>query len=207
MEIIKLSEENFDELILKAKTILKKGGVIIYPTDTLYGLGVLASNEEAVKKVKLIKNRIDESTSKKPISIIVSDKEMLENYVETNDSCNKLISKYLPGKLTLILKSKNKELSKNLNSGDTLGIRIPDNNFVLNLVKELGEPITTTSANLAGQSTKSTVDEILEDLGENIKLIDLAIDQGVLSGKGSTVVDFTNDEIKVLREGEVVMNF
>jgi L-threonylcarbamoyladenylate synthase len=199
METIRLTQENFDETVARASAVLRSGGVILYPTDTLYGLGADAFSDEAVTKIYAIKGR-DE---KKPIHCIVPDMRTAEQYAEVNDLAQKFAQKFMPGPLTLVLKKK-----ANIDSGivkgmTTIGIRIPQNKFCLDLARAFG-PYTTTSANVAGAADLRSVPEILAQLGERASLIDLIIDAGELpERKPSTVVDVCSGEAHMLREGAI----
>lgn len=201
METIQLQEGHIDVAIDRATAILRSGGVVLYPTDTLYGLGADAFSDAAVAKVYAIKGR-DE---KKPIHCVVSSIDEVESYAEVNDFARRLARKFLPGPLTLILHKK-----QNIDSGiakgiTTFGIRIPQNEFCLGLAKAFG-PYTTTSANLASAANLRSVPEILAQLGEQADLIDLVIDAGELPVRDpSTVVDVSTGEFKIVREGAVTL--
>lgn len=182
---------------------LKTGNILLYPTDTVYGLGVDALNAEALKKLKELKGR-DAEESKKPISILVADMAMAGEYAEVTPLAEKLAARFLPGKLTLVLKAKS-NLPDELTAGTgTIGIRIPHNVFCLTLVREFGRPITATSANVAGMETKSSAPEILAQFGERAGMIGKVIDAGELvHSLPSTVVDARNEKPLLLREGAV----
>ncbi|MCB9806156.1 threonylcarbamoyl-AMP synthase [Candidatus Nomurabacteria bacterium] len=203
-EIIKIDDLNQVDTGVENKIVetLKTGGIILYPTDTLYGLGARISNKDAVNKVRKIKER----DSQKPISILVSNKDMLGRYVETNEVANQLIGNYLPGALTLILTSKDKDLSNLLGSDEKLGVRIPDVPFILKIVEKLDCPITTTSANISGKENLNNVTGILEQLRENKDLIDLVIDAGEVTGQNSTIVDVADEKPNVIRQGILKIN-
>lgn len=188
--------------VAKAAEVLAKGGVILYPTDTLYGLGADALSDEAVAKVRQIKGR-DEG---KPIHAIISSLEMAIEYAEVNDSARKLAEKFLPGPLTLILKKKAGVETGIAKGIDTFGIRIPDNQFCLDVARAFGKPFTTTSANTSGEATGRSVLEILAQLGGRAQLIDLVIDAGELPERQpSTVADVSSGQIKILREGAIIL--
>ena len=204
MEVLKLTETNAQECVVRAAAVLRDGGVILYPTDTLYGLGADALSDEAVAKVQKIKGR-DEN---KPIHAIVAGLAMAETYVIVNKPARLLAKKFLPGPLTLVLKKK-----ANVHSGigrgmDTFGIRIPDNEFCLALAREFGKPYTTTSANRAGDTSQLTPEAILAQLGESAaSIIDLIVDAGILPEKQpSTIVDVSAGEVKILRNGAIPGN-
>ncbi|MBX9765183.1 threonylcarbamoyl-AMP synthase [Patescibacteria group bacterium] len=173
--------------------------MILYPTDTIYGLGVDATDPEAVSRLFVLKGR-DE---KKPISIVVSDIEMMRQYAEVTPLAEKLVAKFLPGKLTIVLNAKN--LPDNLTAGTgTVGIRIPNHPVPMRLVRELGKPITATSANVAGRSTMNSVSEILSQFGERASMVTEVIDEGMLpESLPSTVVDARGERPVVLREGAI----
>ncbi len=199
MEILQLSNKNTDDCIARAREVLRAGGVILYPTDTLYGIGVDALSDHAVSKVYDIKGR----EKLKPIHAIVADIEMAERYAEMNDMARRLLRELATGQLTLILKK------RNLNTGitreiDTFGFRIPDNKFCIALVRAFDGPITATSANKSGDTSERTVPKILAQLGSAVSGIDLVIDAGELPlRQPSTVVDMTGQRPLILREGAI----
>ncbi|MES2014776.1 MAG: L-threonylcarbamoyladenylate synthase [Patescibacteria group bacterium] len=180
--------------------ILNTGGILLYPTDTLYGLGVDALNVEALKKLRTLKGR-DEG---KPISVVVADITMAEEYAELTPLAKKLAENFLPGKLTLILNAK-ETLPKELTAGTgTIGIRIPNHLLCLNIAREFGRPYTATSANVSGMNPKHSVPEILAQFGAEAHMIGRAIDVGeLLESLPSTVVDARGDVPRVLREGVI----
>ncbi len=181
--------------------ILRRGGLVIYPTETLYGIGVDTTNPEAVKKLTEYKNR----PFGKPYSIAVTDKKMAEEYVELNETAKNLYDKFLPGPLTIISKGKHKVAPGVESEDGTLGIRIPAYPKVLELVKKFGKPVTSTSANASYKKRPYKVADILENISDKQKaLIDLIIDVGELpKNDPSTVVDTTLDDPVTLRQGEI----
>jgi len=184
------------KIIEKAVKIIKNGGVVVYPTDTLYGLGANALDKGAVKRVFEIKGR----KFNKPISIAFSSLEQAKKYVKFNYTALKLAKKFLPGPLTLILPLK-KKLPENLTQGkNEIGIRIPDNKIALELIKKSGVPITATSANLSGGKDPVTAKEAIKQIGNKV---DLILDAGKCKySKGSTIVKIA-DEIEIIREGVI----
>lgn len=199
METRTLTKNNIEECVARAAAVLRSGGVILYPTDTLYGLGADAFSDEAVAKVYSIKGR-DE---RKPMHAVFTDLEMVEIYAELNDVARKLAPRFLPGALTLIVKKRGAiaGISKGI---ETIGVRIPDDEFCLELARVFGKPYTATSANSAGLPTQHSVEKILEQLGPKADGVDLVIDGGELSARQpTTVVDVRGDEIVVLREGAI----
>jgi|SRR3989344_158457 len=200
MERIRLELSAFDKCVNRATEILSSGGVILFPTDTLYGLGADAFSDKAVDQIYAIKGR-DE---KKPIHCIVADIAMAEEYAEVTDDARLLFERLLPGGLTVILRKR-----KNVRGGiargiETIGIRIPHNDFCIQLAGAFGEPFTATSANLAGHEHQRSVEAILKQLGPNAEIIDLIIDAGELPPSApSTVVDLSGEEPVILREGAI----
>jgi L-threonylcarbamoyladenylate synthase len=201
MEILKpKNRDQLNEAVTEAATVLSQGGLIIYPTDTLYGIGVDATNEFAVNNVYKLKGR----ESHKPLSVIVRDDRMAKEYVEFNSLAENIAERMLPGPLTLILKQKNKLAPNVTPEGDTLGVRMPDSYFCLALAAQFGRPYTTTSANRSG-SRAGDVEQVLEQLKEHESLIDLVIDVGPLDKKRpSSVLDVSDGQsVTVLRQGDI----
>jgi L-threonylcarbamoyladenylate synthase len=197
VEIIKLNSKTVDAAI----KVLKNGGLVIYPTETLYGIGADATNPAAIKKLSEYKNR----PLGKPYSIAVTDQKMAEEFVELNAIAKNLYSEFLPGPLTIISKGKHK-VSHGIESEEgTLGIRIPDYKLVIGIVKKFGRPITATSANASYKKRPYKISDILEKISEKQKeLIDLIIDAGELPpNEPSTVIDTTLDDPVTLRQGEI----
>ncbi|MFZ2887339.1 MAG: L-threonylcarbamoyladenylate synthase [Minisyncoccia bacterium] len=197
MDILKL--EDFGAAVTRAAGALRRGGVIIFPTDTLYGLGADAFSDEAVDKVYAIKGR-DEG---KPTHCIVSDLAMAAEYAEVNDAAKKLAEKFLPGALTLILKKKVGVEGGIARRMDTVGIRIPNNEFCIELARAFGKPFTATSANTAGMNVEASVEKIIAQLGGGAG-VDLAIDAGPSPlAQPSTVVNVVSGHPSILREGAI----
>ncbi|MDH7476674.1 MAG: L-threonylcarbamoyladenylate synthase [Microgenomates group bacterium] len=199
MKIINPKKLSLKELLSLVKGHLDKGGLVVFPSDTVYGLLVDATNEEAVKKLISFKER----PPGKAISVFLSDFQMLNDYTKVNSYQLRLLKNLLPGPFTFILKSKH-QVSKLLEAEDgTLGIRIPDYKLIIDLVKYYKKPLTATSANLSSQSPHYSIKSFIRSLSlKKIKLIDLIVDAGKLPrNKPSTVVDLTEPEIKILRQG------
>tara|TARA_R110000868_G_scaffold12777_3_gene60543 strand:+ start:915 stop:1544 length:630 start_codon:yes stop_codon:yes gene_type:complete len=196
---IKMYAENPDpakvELVVK---VLRKGGVIIYPTDTVYGMGCDIFNTRAIDRIKRIKQL---KGKKVDMSFICYDLSHISEYTKSlSTAVFKLMKKTLPGPFTFILNSSNK-VPKILNaSKKTVGIRVPDNNIPRAIVKELGNPIITTSIKDDDDVIEYSTDPelILEKFDG---LVDLVIDGGYGNIMASTVVDCTGDNPEILREG------
>lgn len=200
MERLKISQDNYEKVVEKAVTVLKEGGLIIYPTETCYGVGVVASNEEAVSKLLEYKKR----PQGKAISIAVNSLLMAKKFVEVNKTAEKFYKEFLPGPITVISKSKHL-LDKRLESeSGTLGVRIPEFKLVLDLIAKTEKPITATSANSAGKKTPYTIEDVLNNLNKTqLTQIALILDAGELPhNPPSTVIDTTKEDLKILRVGD-----
>ena len=153
-----------DEAIKQAIDVLKDGGLIVFPTETCYGLGGDATNPEALKKIMEYKKL----RGSKPISIAVSDKEMAEEYVEINEMAENLYKNYLPGPITVISMSKGNLVPPVVSQQGAVGIRYPDYDFTLELIKKFGKPITATSANMSYRSAPYSIDQLIKDLPRKV---------------------------------------
>lgn len=184
---------HFEQDIRTASGIIRSGGVIIYPTETVYGLGADAYNTKAVMKVSAIKKR----SADKPISIAVSDLNMLKSAARPDAPAEKFIHKFLPGPVTVILPKK-EEVPDILTGGsDLIGIRWPDHPLTLGLIKSVGSPITSTSANTAGMPAPSRLEDIEEEI---LPQVDYVVREGGCGySEPSTIVDLVNR--KILRRG------
>jgi len=173
---------------------LRQGGVIAYPTDTIYGIGCDIFNRKGVKKIYQIKQR----DPRKPFSFICSDLSEVANYAQVSNAAFKIMKRYLPGPYTFVLEASRVVPDLLTTKQKTVGIRIPDNPIALQIVRELGHPLVTTSANISGEDIFSDPADIQQKLG---KLLDLVVDGGSLSGDPSTVISLVNDQVEVIREG------
>jgi len=174
---------------------------VVYPTETLYGIGAGATNSEAVKKLTEYKNR----PFGKPYSIAVTGQKMAEEFVELNETAKNLYKEFLPGPLTIVSRGKHKVATGVESENGTLGIRVPDYKLVINIVKKLGKPVTATSANASYKKRPYKISDILDNISDRQKdLIDLIIDAGELPhNEPSTVIDTTLDDPVTLRQGEI----
>lgn len=173
--------------IKKAADIIRNGGIVIYPTETVYGIGANIFSQDALKKVFAIKKRMPG----KPVSIAVSGFGMISDLAYINEKERRFIEKLLPGPVTVLLKKKD-TVPDILTSGDVVGIRYPDHNIAIELIELAGVPITSTSANISGEPPPCRVDEIKISA-------DFIIDGGNCGGEPSTVVDIVNR--KIVRKG------
>ncbi|HBG62331.1 MAG: threonylcarbamoyl-AMP synthase [Omnitrophica WOR_2 bacterium GWF2_38_59] len=191
-EIIKVHPDLPDNnnKIVYCANVIRHGGLVIFPTETVYGIAADYSNKEAVNKLYEVKKRSHE----KPFSVLISQKELISNYTRsTSSSLYKLINEFWPGPLTVVVRSREE--------GKTIGIRMPDNIVALSLVREARCTLAAPSANLEDCPPPSTCEEALKDLDG---LVDVALDGGPSRiGQGSTVLDLTQENMNILREGSI----
>ena len=193
MKILKTSIDNFDgEIIDEAINVLADGGIVLYPTDTVYGLGANIFDKRAVKRVFEIKQR----SPLKPLSILVSDVDAIDLVAKVSVMQKEVINQYLPGPYTFILK-KREIVPRVVTSGSSLvGVRVPDNEIACRLATIF--PITTTSANLSDDEVLSNPKDILDQLDCEV---DLVIDIGDLDSiHASKVIDLSNSSPKIIRK-------
>lgn len=189
MKIIKIADHSQATILKTAVKILTVGGLVIYPTETIYGAGVDATNQTAVKKLLAYKSKREG----KPLSIAVTDTTMAQQYAQLNPQALNLHQKFLPGPYTIISKAKNNLANDVASEFGTVGIRIPNYKLITELATALNKPITATSANASGKKRPYTIQDIFDNLSTKQKnLIDLVIDAGKLPfNEPSTVIDTT----------------
>lgn len=181
---------------------LHNGQLVVFPSDTVYGLLVDATNEQAVKKLISFKNR----APGKAISIFVADMDMLAEQLEVTSEKLRVIKQLLPGPFTIVLPSRHRVSPLLESEKGTLGVRIPQYPSINTLCQTFGKPITATSANLGGRHPHYSIQSLLHQLPENKKqLIDLIVDVGKLPrNKPSTVLDLTTSDMKIVRKGDII---
>lgn len=175
---------------------IEKGNLVIIPTDTVYGISCDATNKETVEKVFIAKKR-----EKKPLILMVSSIDMLKKYVKPlNDLEEQIINKYWPNTLTILFKKKD-NLPDDITCGsDYVGIRMPNNKFLLELIEKIDKPIVSTSANISGNSVITNTNMIEPELK---KYISYVYDDGEKTNVASTLMQVVDNKIKILREGEL----
>ena len=200
MKATKINKNNYLEIIDQTIKVLKQSGLVVFPSDTVYGLLCDATNEKAAQKLIKFKNR----PPGKAISVFCNF-GLVNQLVRINKDQQKIIEEILPGPYTIILPSKHKTNKLLESEKGSLGIRIPMYRYIETLTNKFKKPITATSANIAGRPAHYSVETLLKELSNKQKdLIDLIVDAGILSrNKPSTVVDLTESDIKILRQGEV----
>ncbi len=200
MKRFRLTNNNWDEVIDTAVKILNEGGLVIYPTETCYGIAADATNDKALSKLLAYKT----FRGSKPISIAVSDIEMAQKYVTLNDMALNIYKNYLPGPITVVSTNNGNLNPPVVSKQGSTGIRIPDYKFTLQLIEKFGRPITATSANVSYKPHPYSIDQLIKDLPKKSeKLIDMYIDDGELQRNvPSTILDTTMNTLTVLREGK-----
>ena len=179
--------------IKKVVEIFKNGGAIVFPTDTVYGIGCDPYNENAVKKIYEIKSR----DKIKSLPVLAYSIDIVKQIVMMDKLTEKIVEKYWPGPLTLILKLKDQKLKKSLNLEEKIAIRIPNSECTLKLLKECNL-LVGTSANVSGDSSFTDPQKCIE----NLKNYDAFVDGGTITSKGeSTIIEIENEKIHVIREG------
>lgn len=178
--------------------IIKNGGIVVFPTETVYGIGTNGLYKEAVQRLYKIKER----PLNKPISLLVSDFEMIENVVKDISEIEyKIMKKFFPGPLTIILNKKDIVPDILTSGGSTVGIRMPEEEITRKLIEYAGVPIAAPSANISGKPSGIDIKDIIKEFGDKVNYY---IDGGKSKiGISSTIVKVENNSIKILREGSI----
>ncbi len=193
--ILQINPENPQpRLISRVVSELKQGALIAYPTDTIYGLGCDIFNKRGVKNIYQIKQR----DPRQPFSFICADLSDVANYAQVSNFAFKIMKRHLPGPYTFVLEA-TRVVPDNLTTRQkTVGIRIPQDEIALAIVRELGHPLVTTSANESGNEPLHDPQEIDQVMG---RMLDLVVDGGNRLGDPSTIISLIDDRVEVLREG------
>jgi L-threonylcarbamoyladenylate synthase len=192
---MKVLEAN-NEVIKAAAFLLREGGVVVYPTETVYGLGCIPSDPDAAQRICEIKQRAD-----KPLPLICSDIEAVKKIVKMNTAAEKLAAKFWPGPLTMVLPAKVKYNKWVTHGATTLGLRVTEHPVAQKLAKYAGGVIVSTSANISGDEPAKSAKEAREIFGNKV---DIIIDGGSSPrSESSTVVDLSGDEVRLLRKGPI----
>lgn len=181
--------------------VLNEGGIVIFPTDTVYGVACNCFNEEAIKKLFEIKKR----PTYKPINVLTDDLSKIKAITkQITDTEKKLIEKYMPGALTVIME-RNEKIPNILTAGlETIGVRIPNNKIALSILEKFDYPLAVTSVNISGEKDGIEVTDFIDEFEDKV---DIIIDGGKSEiGIPSTIVKVTNDNIEVVRKGSIKIN-
>ncbi|MEA4916844.1 L-threonylcarbamoyladenylate synthase [Proteiniphilum sp.] len=200
--LVKIYNENPNPReVEKVVSVLREGGIVIYPTDTLYGMGCDALNVRAVEKICELKGI---NPQKSNLSIICNDLSAISEYAKVNTPVFKLMKRNLPGPFTFILPTTS-SLPKIYKNKKTVGIRVPDNNIIREVVALLGNPVLNSSLKENNEEIEYTTDpELIHEKWEGI--VDIVIDGGFGGIEPSTVVDCTSDEPEIIRQGKGTLN-
>lgn len=181
----------------EAVRVLRDGGLVCYPTDTVYGIGAAAGDDAAVRRLFAVKGRSPD----KPLPLLLADVSDAARVAEVTPLAKALAGRFWPGALTIVMRKAVSYRSLALAGGDTVALRVPDHELVRRIVRTLGEPITGTSANRAGTRAPISAAEVAFQMGEMVELI---IDGGQSRTRlESTVIDITRDKPEIVREGAV----
>ena len=200
MRILKCSEELDSETvenIKKAADDINNGKMVVYPTETVYGIGADIFNQKVIKSLYLVKKRPFDM----PLSVAVADKDMIENIAVMTRNVEKLVDAFLPGPLTIITRKTSSVPDIATSMSQKVGIRIPDNKIAVELIRQSGVPIVATSANVHSHPDAVTVDEAVRDFGEKVPTY---LDAGKCTiGKPSTIVWIMGDDVEIIRQGAI----
>ena len=190
-EILQPDEEN----LLRAGKLIQAGQIVAFPTETVYGLGANGFDVDACRKIFLVKER----PADKPLTLHVATFEMIEQIAEINLAAEKLIEKFLPGPLTIILPKKNIVPDFVTCNSKSVGVRFPNNKIAQDLIKIAGVPVAAPSANISGKNPPVTAQEVFENLSGRLEII---LDGGKCDvGISSTILDISTGVPKILRQG------
>ena len=187
----------YEELKIPAEKI-KAGEIVVFPTETVYAIGTNGFDENAIRKIYEVKNR----PFNKPISLLVSDLEMVKKLAKNiTEEEEKLMKAFFPGPFTIVLEKSNLVPDILTSNGNTVGIRMPDDDTALNIIKLAGVPIAAPSANITGKKSGTNIKDIFSDFGENV---DFYVDGGESKlGIGSTIVKMVDGKPIILRQGSI----
>lgn len=190
----RLSVENIDIIIDE----IKSGNPVIIPTDTIYGIACDALNKKAVNKVYKIKKR----DNNKPLTLNLNKKKDITKYAYiTNKLEKEIIKKLMPGAITLLLKKKEYVVDLISKNSEYIGVRVPNNKIVKEIIKKINSPLVLTSVNISGEMPIIDLDDLNSEISNNIRY---AIDVGIINkGVESTIVKVTNNKVEILREGKI----
>ena len=193
METIKYTKQDLN----KIKEILLNGGIVAFPTDTVFGLGCVI-NKQAIDKIYSAKGR----SFDKPLPMMCNGLKMIESVAKVSEGASKIINKFVPGALTLIFNKKDNVEDFVTNGKPTIGIRVPDDKWILDLISELNQPILVTSANLSDTGSLTKWEDVYSQLNGKI---DAIVTEDAYGETSSTIIDVT-DGIKLLRQGPISLD-
>jgi L-threonylcarbamoyladenylate synthase len=197
-EIIKIESADPGQAFSRCRAVIRSGGMVVYPTDTFYGLGVDPKNPEAVRRLFEIKGR----KADQPILLLIKNAAEVRSWaVDISPYADDLMKQYWPGPMTLVFKARPGVLPELTAGTGTIGLRVPGTTLTRELLRFLDTALTGTSANISGRPSPQTAQEAVESIGD---VVDLILDGGMTAGgRPSTIVDVSTDHPKVIREGPV----
>lgn len=193
MKTIKYTKQDLN----KIKEILLNGGIVAFPTDTVFGLGCVI-NKQAIDKIYSAKGR----SFDKPLPMMCNGLKMIESVAKVSEGASKIINKFVPGALTLIFNKKDNVEDFVTNGKPTIGIRVPDDKWILDLISELNQPILVTSANLSDTGSLTKWEDVYSQLNGKI---DAIVTEDASGETSSTIIDVT-DGVKLLRQGPISLD-
>ena len=194
-EVLNIDPEHIrGRSITRAAQILREGGIVVYPTDTIYGVGCDITVKAGLERVRRLKGR----DSKKPMSFVCSDLNDISRYARVSNFAYRILKRCLPGAYTFVLPATKETPRMAQSKQKTIGIRIPDHPVPLALVAELGNPIVSTSANRTAQEVITDPIDLEREFGSEVGMI---LECGLLPVQPSTVISLVGDEVNILREG------
>ena len=197
MAMADIIPESHPRVVDEAARLLRAGELIAYPTDTVYGLGAVASNDSAVRRLFAAKNR----PPSKALPLLIADSIAALEIADVTPVANRLMAQFWPGALTLVMRKHDRYHSVALAKESTVALRVPDHSLVRSIIRGVGEPVTGTSANRSGGRSPVSASEVAFQMGE---LVSLVIDGGpARHAIESTVLDLTQDGARILRDGAV----
>ncbi len=200
VRVVKVTKNNIDYVAREAGKVIRDGGLVVYPTDTVYGLGANPFNIEAVNRVFMAKRR----PRNKPLPILVSSIDVVSRIAEVNILARRIMEVFWPGPLTLVLPAKDIVPCIVTSCTGKIGVRMPKHDIALKIIEYAGGYVIGTSANLSGHSPPRTAAEAIEQLGDSV---DLVIDAGPSPGGiPSTVIEIVGDTIKLVRRGPISLD-
>lgn len=181
--------------IEKITKLLNEGKIVITPTDTIYGIMGDSTNEEVIKKIYKIKKR----SLNKPLILLMDSYEMIKKYTKNiGDNEEKLIEEFMPGLVTIILEKNDKVNNLITSNTNYVGVRIPNNKELLEIINKLDKPVISTSANISEEISITNIEQLDKEIKDNV---DYIYDAGEIINQSSTIVKFENDKLIILREG------
>jgi len=195
MRTLKLNQKNFEKTIIELVKLIKKGKILVLPTDTVYGLICDATNKISVERIFKIKKRL----KKKPFPLFVKNLKMAKEITKIDKKQEKFLKSIWPGKVTVVLKRKKTRMKLYGLDKKTIATRIPKCKLIIELIKKTNRLLTETSVNVSGEKPLTKIQEVINQFRGQKNKPDLIVDSGNLRGKPSKVIDLTKKKLKILR--------